>query len=120
MDKVAWCGKNSIDTIAITHAARRAGLIAVPLNYRLTVDELAYLVANSDARALWIDAEMASTFVEVAARSAEVAARDAEVGGASSGRRMGVAGTGTPWLLQASVRDAVACSNHRSSRGIPT
>jgi fatty-acyl-CoA synthase/long-chain acyl-CoA synthetase len=68
VDKVAWCGKNSIDTIAITHATRRAGLIAVPLNYRLTVDELTYLVANSDARALWIDAEMAPTFAEVAAR----------------------------------------------------
>jgi fatty-acyl-CoA synthase/long-chain acyl-CoA synthetase len=77
VDKVAWCGKNSIDTIAITHASRRAGLIAVPLNYRLTVDELAYLVDNSDARALWIDAEMAPTFAEVASRvPAACTARD--------------------------------------------
>ena len=41
------------------HAARKVGATAVPLNYRLTPDEAAYVVDNSDASVVYVDAEFA-------------------------------------------------------------
>ncbi len=52
---VAWCGPNSAESMAITHATRRTGTIAVPVPYKLTVDEAHYIVANSEAALGWAD-----------------------------------------------------------------
>ena len=38
-DRVIWCGMNSPEVVAMTHAARKLGATAVPLNYRLAPDE---------------------------------------------------------------------------------
>lgn len=66
-DKVAWCGPNSPAVVAFTHAARKAGLTAVPLNYRLSASEAAYVVDNSDAVLVYADAEMADLFAAIRA-----------------------------------------------------
>jgi fatty-acyl-CoA synthase/long-chain acyl-CoA synthetase len=58
-DKVVWCGMNSIGVVSLAHAARKIGATAVPLNYRLTPEEAAYVVDHCDAGTLWIDAEFA-------------------------------------------------------------
>jgi acyl-CoA synthetase (AMP-forming)/AMP-acid ligase II len=58
-DKVVWCGMNSIGIVSIMHAARKIGATAVPLNYRLTPEEAAYVVDHCDAAAVWVDAEFA-------------------------------------------------------------
>ena len=58
-DKVVWCGQNSIGVVTAIHAARKAGVTAVPLNYRLTPDEASYVVDNSDASVVYVDAEFA-------------------------------------------------------------
>src|SRR4030095_14163904 len=52
-DRVIWCGMNSPEVVAMTHAARKIGATAVPLNYRLSPEEAAYVVDNSDAASAW-------------------------------------------------------------------
>ncbi len=61
-DRVAWCGKNSIEVIIWMDACRKAKLVAVPVGYRLTAEEAAYVVADSDARICLVDAEHAALF----------------------------------------------------------
>ena len=58
-DKVIWCGPNSPQVVAVVNATRKLGAVAVPLNYRLTAEEARYIVAHSDARAAYVDAEYA-------------------------------------------------------------
>ena len=48
-DRLVWCGPNSLEVIAVIHAARKAGLVAVPLSYRFNSDEMQYVIDNSDA-----------------------------------------------------------------------
>ena len=48
-DRVAWCAQNSLEVIATLHAARKTGIGSVPVNYRLTADEAAYVIDDSDA-----------------------------------------------------------------------
>ena len=43
-EKVLWCGPNSMHLVAMNHAARKIGVTAVPLNYRLSKEEAAYVV----------------------------------------------------------------------------
>jgi len=57
LGKVVTCGHNSASLMAAAHGIRRAGAVNVPLNYRLTADEAAYVVDNSDATVLYVDAE---------------------------------------------------------------
>jgi acyl-CoA synthetase (AMP-forming)/AMP-acid ligase II len=55
--KVCWCGQNSGPLVLATHALRKVGAIGVPLNYRLSADEAAYVIDNSDAAVVYVDAE---------------------------------------------------------------
>ncbi len=61
-DKVVWCGQNSIGVVTMMHAARKVAATAVPLNYRLTAEEATYVVDNSDASIVYVDAEFAELF----------------------------------------------------------
>src|SRR5262245_6192650 len=58
-DKVVWCGQNSLGVVRVVHAARKIGATAVPLNYRLSPEEAAYVIDNSDAVVVYADAEYA-------------------------------------------------------------
>jgi fatty-acyl-CoA synthase/long-chain acyl-CoA synthetase len=58
-EKVIWCGPNSPRDVAVMNATRKLGAVAVPLNYRLTAEEARYIVAHSDARVAYVDAEYA-------------------------------------------------------------
>ena len=53
--KVGWCGPNSLEALAITHAARRTGTIAVPIPYKLTVGEAHFITEHSEAALVWCD-----------------------------------------------------------------
>ncbi|MHB1536180.1 MAG: class I adenylate-forming enzyme family protein [Acidimicrobiales bacterium] len=55
--KVVWCGQNSAGLLVGVHAIARVGAVGVPLNYRLTPEEAAYVVGNCDAGLVYIDAE---------------------------------------------------------------
>src|SRR5579872_5651971 len=58
-ERVVWCGPNSATVVALIAGCRMAGVTAVPLNYRLTVEEAGYVLDNCDARVAFVDAEYA-------------------------------------------------------------
>ncbi len=58
-DKVAVLLNNVPAALEVTNAVAKVGMIAVPLNYRLTADEIQYIVDNSDARAFVFGSEFA-------------------------------------------------------------
>jgi fatty-acyl-CoA synthase/long-chain acyl-CoA synthetase len=82
--KIVWCGQNSASLVAVVHAIRKAGAVGVPLNYRLTPDEASYVIDNSDARIVYVDAEYAELISLIRPRLPKVAevcvfARDGEL-----------------------------------------
>ncbi len=63
--KVVWCGQNSAALLAGSHAIRKVGAVGVPLNYRLTPEEAAYVIDNCDAKVVYVDAEYAPLISQV-------------------------------------------------------
>ena len=63
--KVVWCGQNSIGVVTVVNAARKLGVTAVPLNYRLSDEEAAYVTDHSDAAFVYVDAEFAPMFERI-------------------------------------------------------
>jgi fatty-acyl-CoA synthase/long-chain acyl-CoA synthetase len=63
--KVAWCGQNSDGVVNLVHAARKIGATAVPLNYRFSDDEAAFVTDHSDATVVYVDAELAPLFARI-------------------------------------------------------
>lgn len=70
--KVVWCGQNSTGLVEMVNAARKVGSTAVPLNYRLSDDEAAYVVDHSDATVVYVDAEFAPLFERIRDRLPKV------------------------------------------------
>jgi fatty-acyl-CoA synthase/long-chain acyl-CoA synthetase len=66
--KIVWCGQNSHWIVAMMHAARKMGCVAVPLNYRLSPEEATYVVDNSDAEIVFADADFAELFSTIRAQ----------------------------------------------------
>ncbi len=64
-DKVAVFMENSIEIIEIFLATAKTGIVMVPINFRLVGKEVAYIVDNSDARALIVDDEFAPIIQEI-------------------------------------------------------
>jgi acyl-CoA synthetase (AMP-forming)/AMP-acid ligase II len=58
-ERLVWCGPNSLEALVTIHAARKLGLVAVPLSYRFNAEEMAYVIDNSDATIVVADAEYA-------------------------------------------------------------
>jgi long-chain acyl-CoA synthetase len=58
-ERLVWCGPNSLEVLVTIHAARKLGMVAVPLSYRFNAEEMAYVVDNSDATTVVVDAEQA-------------------------------------------------------------
>ncbi len=73
-DRLVWCGPNSLEVLVTIHAARKAGLTAVPLSYRFNGEEMAYVIDNSDATVVVVDAEQAPVLAEVRDRLPKVRA----------------------------------------------
>jgi fatty-acyl-CoA synthase len=60
-DRVAVFALNSIEVLETFLAGVRLGAIVVPVNFRLVADEVAYVLADSGAVALVVDAALAGT-----------------------------------------------------------
>jgi fatty-acyl-CoA synthase len=58
-DRVAVLGLNSVEVVESWLAALRIGAIAVPVNFRLVADEIAYVLDDSGAVAVIVDAALA-------------------------------------------------------------
>ncbi|CAJ1586848.1 acyl-CoA synthetase [[Mycobacterium] wendilense] len=66
-DVVAVLMTNSARFLTVTWAAMRSGLYSVPVNWHLTAAEAAYIVANSEARALVVSSDLAGLATEIIA-----------------------------------------------------
>jgi fatty-acyl-CoA synthase/long-chain acyl-CoA synthetase len=66
-DKVVWCGQNSIGIVEMVNASRKVGTTAVPLNYRLSDEEAAYVTDHSDAKLVYVDVAYAPLFERIRA-----------------------------------------------------
>jgi long-chain acyl-CoA synthetase len=71
-EPIVWCGPNSFGVVRAMHAITRLGGIQIPLNYRLTPDEAAYIVDHSDAVLVYVDADSAHTFTGIRDRIPKV------------------------------------------------
>lgn len=70
--KVVWCGQNSIGLVEMINATRKVGATAVPLNYRLSDEEAAYVVDHCDATVVYVDADYAPLFERIRAELPKV------------------------------------------------
>src|ERR1043165_9066964 len=59
-DVVAVLMKNSAAFLELVFAASHIGAVFLPINYRLSADEVGYIVGNAGARLLIADEELAS------------------------------------------------------------
>lgn len=64
-DRVAVLAYNAIEWAEIYAATAKAGLVAVPVNFRLTAPEVSYIVSNAEAAAVIVQDELAGTIEEV-------------------------------------------------------
>jgi acyl-CoA synthetase (AMP-forming)/AMP-acid ligase II len=71
-ERLVWCGPNSLEVLVLIHAARKLGMVAVPLSYRFNADEMAYVIDNSDATIVAADAEFAPEIASVQDRCPKV------------------------------------------------
>jgi fatty-acyl-CoA synthase len=60
-DRVAVLMSNRLEFLEAVLAANRLGAIAVPVNFRLTADEVAYVLQDAGARVLVVDGATAAT-----------------------------------------------------------
>jgi long-chain acyl-CoA synthetase len=72
-DAVALVVRNRPEFVEVWAACRRSGLRLTPINWHLTVDEMAYIVEDCEARALIVDAGVPSS-IELAARCGDASA----------------------------------------------
>jgi acyl-CoA synthetase (AMP-forming)/AMP-acid ligase II len=67
-ERLVWCGPNSLEVVVTIHAARKSGVVAVPLSYRFNADEMQFVIDNSDATLVIVDAEQAPLIARVRER----------------------------------------------------
>ena len=67
-DRVAVLAHNSTDLCEIQFACGRLGAVFVPMNWRLTVPELTFIVGDCEPVALIYDPDFQDAAVELAAR----------------------------------------------------
>src|SRR5215218_588144 len=60
-DAVALVTRNRPELVEVWAACRRAGLRLTAINWHLTLDEMAYIVEDCEARALVVDADVPVT-----------------------------------------------------------
>ena len=63
--RAVWCGPNSREVLVFIHAARKVGLVAVPLSYRFTPEEMHYVIDNSESVLVVVDAEQAQPIASI-------------------------------------------------------
>lgn len=68
-DRVGYVGLNHPDFLVTLFAAARIGAAFVPLNWRLTADELCYILGNAEVHTLLADAERAAVIDPVRAEA---------------------------------------------------
>src|SRR6266568_3168989 len=67
-DRMVWCGPNSREVLVTIHAGRKLGLVSVPLSYRFNAEEMHYIIDNSGASLVIVDAEQAPLIASIRKR----------------------------------------------------
>ncbi len=67
-DRMVWCGPNSREVLVTIHAGRKLGLVSVPLSYRFNPEEMHYIIDNSAAALVIVDAEQAPLVASISDR----------------------------------------------------
>lgn len=73
-DRVAVVLENSIEIVELYLATAKTGLVIVPINFRLVGPEIAYIVNNSDARAVVVHDEFAPEIERVRSELSQIPA----------------------------------------------
>src|SRR6185312_12746555 len=83
-DRVAVLAYNSIEWLEIYTATALSGIVAVPVNFRLTAQEARYIIENCEARALIVQDELLGT-IEGVRRELGIADKNIVVFGKTPG-----------------------------------
>jgi fatty-acyl-CoA synthase len=83
-DRVALLAHNTIEWLEIYAGLARAGLVAVPLNFRLAGPEIRYIVGHADARAVIVQDSLRSVIEPIRAQLPVEADRFIHFGGAAT------------------------------------
>ena len=81
-DRVAVVAYNCVEWMEIYVALARAGLVTVPINFRLTAAEIAYIAGHAEATAVIAGAEFCATLDTIRAELPRCAGRFVVVGAA--------------------------------------
>src|SRR6184192_1433098 len=73
-DRVAYIAPNTHAQLESFYAVPQTGAVLVPLNYRLTADDFAYLINHSGARVVCVHADYLDAVESVRAQLPDVAA----------------------------------------------
>ncbi len=72
-DAVALAAGNSAEFLAVYYACAKTGLVCVPVNLGWRVDEVAYVLAHSGARALVVESQLVQALAPALEKSSDVA-----------------------------------------------
>ncbi len=75
-DRIAYLGKNSDHSIELALGAARAGMVFVPIIWRLAAPEVAHILTDSNAAALFVEPAFVAIGEAAAARGLAVRAMD--------------------------------------------
>ena len=70
-DRVAVLAYNCVEWLEIYAATAKAGLVAVPVNFRLIAPEIRYIVDDAEAAAIIVQDELLRVVEEIRARPAD-------------------------------------------------
>ena len=74
-DRIAWLGKNARLYFELFYSAARAGIVTVPIGWRLAAPEIAYILKDTGAKVLFLG----QGFEELAAKACDGLENDLEV-----------------------------------------
>jgi acyl-CoA synthetase (AMP-forming)/AMP-acid ligase II len=117
--KVVWCGQNSAGVVTLLHAIRKIGAVAVPLNYRLSPEEAAYIIDNSDGQVVYVDAEYAGLISEVRDRTPKVREVLVFDGDGALERQVETAPVTAPEIADAAINNATTMIYTSGTTGKP-
>ena len=71
-DRISYLGKNSDIAVALIFGAAKAGMVLVPVIWRLAPPEIAYILSDSAAKLLFVDHELAEQAAAIGGLTARV------------------------------------------------
>ena len=92
-DRIAWLGKNALLYFQLLFSAGRAGIVTVPIGWRLAGPEIAFILGDTQAKVLFAG----DGFEEIAREVAATLPEPPRVIGAEEARRLFAAAPAAPF-----------------------